>query len=468
MECQHVTGKRECYHRGGSKVGGYMKKNDVNALLKFHMHQEFAVLPIVLYVLLSGIIMICFHYYSMKALILAAVLAILIGFLLCADKAHYWDAIVHGLAQYGNARLIMIFMVIGIFSKLLAVGQIGSGFVWIGMHLHLSGGSFTVFCFLVSSLISMGAGAPIAALLAVVPIFYPAGVLMGADPAILTGAMLSGIFFGDALSPSSQVIHTTIASQHDPVTNKGASMCNPKGLWMLLPILLLLIICFKTSDLFVGVTYAIVAGIIVGIATGLFRFSDLISIQYETQELHGILFDGLSGVVDIIISTILLYGLIAIAVEGGMMEKCCNYLTSRKALQHVGGAEAMISLGVGIVNILLACCVLPSILMFKDIADTIGKKAGISPERRSILLTAMTTNITAIIPINSAFVMGAVTVINQLAANHAYLPVVTPFQIFLSSYYCLLLTLICGIWVVLGAGREGEHKYSMTYHHAKE
>ena len=140
-----------------------------------------------------------------------------------------------------------------------------------------------------------------------------------------------------------------------------------------------------------------------------------------------------------------------------MMEKCCNYLTSRKAIQHTGGAEAMISLGVGIVNILLAGCVLPSILMFKDIADTIGKKTGISA-----------TNITAIIPINSAFVMGAVTVINQLAANHAYLPVVTPFQIFLSSYYCLLLTLICGIWVVLGAGREGEHKYSMTYHHAKE
>ena len=172
--------------------------------------------------------------------------------------------------------------------------------------------------------------------------------------------------------------------------------------------------------------------------------------------------------VDIIISTILLYGLIAIAVEGGMMEKCCNYLTSRKAVQRACGGEAVICLGVGIVNILLAGCVLPSILMFKDIADTIGKRTGISAERRSILLTAMTTNITAIIPINSAFVMGAVTVINQLAANHTYLPVVTPFQIFLSSYYCLLLTLICGIWVVLGAGREGEHKYSMTYHHAKE
>ena len=124
--------------------------------------------------------------------------------------------------------------------------------------------------------------------------------------------------------------------------------------------------------------------------------------------------------------------------------------------------------GTIVINILLAGCVLPSILMFGDMADRIGQESGISPERRSILLTANATNFSSIIPINSAFVMGAVTVINQLAANHAYLPVVTPFQFFLSSYYCLLLTLICGIWVVLGAGREGEHKYSMTYHHAKE
>lgn len=103
MDSQHVPKKREWYHYGGSKVGGYMKKNDVNALLKFHMHQEFAVVPIVLYVVLSGIIMICFHYYSMKALILAAILAILVGFLLCASEADYWNAIVCGLAQYGNA-----------------------------------------------------------------------------------------------------------------------------------------------------------------------------------------------------------------------------------------------------------------------------------------------------------------------------------------------------------------------------
>lgn len=480
-----------------------MKKDNANTLLRFHLLQDFALLPIVLYVVLSGIIMICFHYYSMKALILAAVLAILIGFVLCADKSNYWNAIVRGLAQYGNARLIMIFMVIGIFSKLLVTGNIGSGFIWLGMNLHLSGGAFTVFCFLVSGVISMGAGAPIAALLAVVPIFYPAGVLLGANPAILCGALMSGIFFGDALSPSSQVIHTTIASQHDPVTHESAklletmkerlpyllgagilsavlffffggmggtlgdasqlqSLCDPKGLWMLLPIILLLIICFKTSDLFVGVTWAIIAGMIIGLATGLFQLSDLVSIHYDTQELHGVLFDGISAVIDIIVSTILLYGLIGVAVEGGMMEKCCAFLTSRKASKNPRGAEAMISIGVGVVNILLAGCVLPSILMFKDVADTIGIEAKIPASRRSILLTAMATNVTAIIPINSAFVMGAVTVINQLVANNSYLPGITPFQIFISSFYCLIMTVICFLWVAAGLGRNAAKKNSQS------
>lgn len=471
-----------------------MKNKDVNSSLEFYVCEEFAMLPIVLYVVLSAVIMIFFHYYSMKALIVAAVISIFIGFLICKTKSEYWNSIVRGLAKYSNARLILIFMVIGIFSNLLVTGKIGAGFIWLSLHLGIKGGGFVVFCFIVSSIISMGAGAPIAALLAVVPIFYPAGVLLGANPAVLTGAMMSGIFFGDALSPSSQVIHTTIMSQHDPVTGESAklietmkerlvyiiiagvlsavmfyitggggnsgniselvNMSDIRGLWMLLPIAVLLIICFKTSDLFVGVSFGILTGLIVGICTGLFEISDIVNINSSIPQLSGILSDGLSSVIDIIVSTILLYGLISIAVEGKMMDKCCDYILSRKFVKSAKGAETVIAVGVGVVNILLAGCVLPSILMFKDVADTIGQKAGIPASRRSILLTAMSTNITAIIPINSAFVMGAMTVINQLSAKSSYLPITTPIKIFVSSYYCLILTVICILWVGFGFGRK--------------
>ena len=201
-----------------------MKKESENMLLSFHFSQGLALLPIILYVLIGGTIMVVFECYSMKVLSLAALIALLVGFFFCANKGKYWQAIVKGLAQYGNARLLFVFILIGVFSKLLVTGGIGSGFIWLGVNWGLTGGGFVVFCFLVSALISIGAGAPIAAMLAIVPIFYPAGVLLGSDPAVLTGALLSGVFFGDALSPSSQVIHTTIQTQHDADTNASAPL----------------------------------------------------------------------------------------------------------------------------------------------------------------------------------------------------------------------------------------------------
>lgn len=90
---------------------------------------------------------------------------------------------------------------------MMNTGKIGNGFIWLSLNLGIRGSAFVVFSFLASAVISMGAGAPIAALFAVIPIFYPPGILLGASPAMLTGALISGIFFGDALSPSSQVIN---------------------------------------------------------------------------------------------------------------------------------------------------------------------------------------------------------------------------------------------------------------------
>lgn len=475
-----------------------MKTGDTK--LTFYGSQGFAMVPFAVYILIGGIFSVGLHYYSMKGLCFAAVVSLLIGFFLCSSKGQYWESIVHGLAQYGNSRLIFIFFVIGIFSKLLNKGGIGNGFVWLSLQLGLTGSGFVVFSFLASAVISMGAGAPIAALFAVIPIFYPPGILLGASPAMLAGSLISGIFFGDAISPSSQVINTTVMIQHDGVTGEPArliptlrqrtpyilvagmaamvlyaifggrggsmgdvsqiaSLSSPQGLWMLVPLAVLLFICFRTSNLFVGLSYAITTGFAVGLLTGGFQFSDIVSINYETAGLGGIIFEGISGMLDVSVSTILLYGLIAVAVDGGMLEKCCTWLMSGKLAKSRRGAEAVLALGTAFTNILLAGCVLPSILMFGGIADQIGQKSGISPERRSILMMANATNFSAIIPINSAFVMGGVTIINEMVQNHSYLPTVTPFGIFCFSFYCLILTGISAWWVVTGAGAEAGEKH---------
>lgn len=76
--------------------------------LKFWGSPAFAMLPFGLYILLGGIFSVGYHYYSMKGLIFAAVISLLAGFFVCRNKGKYWDSVVHGLAQYGNSRLIFI------------------------------------------------------------------------------------------------------------------------------------------------------------------------------------------------------------------------------------------------------------------------------------------------------------------------------------------------------------------------
>lgn len=494
MELRHSPGN-ECVIILTIIKQGVRNIKTEESKIKFYFSQWFAILPFAVYIIIGGIFTVVLHYYSMKGLIFAAVISLLAGFFLCRNKEQYWDSIVRGLTQYGNARLIFIFLVIGIFSKLMNQGGIGSGFIWLSLKLGISKSGFVVFAFLASAVISMGAGAPIAALFAVIPIFYPPGILLGANPAMLTGALLSGIFFGDAVSPSSQVINTTIMIQHDGVTKEPARLLNtlklrmpyvlgvgivsmvlyflfggqggsmgdvsqiaaassPKGLWMLVPLVILLVICFRTGNLFVGLSYAIVTGLVVGLVTKVITFSDIVSIDHATSGMKGIIFDGIGGMLDVTISTILLYGLIAVAVDGGTVDRCCGWLLSRKVTKSQKGAEAVLSAGILITNILLAGCVLPSILMFGGIADRIGQTSGISPERRSILLMSNATNFSSIIPINSAFVMGGVTIINELVQNNSYLPTVSPFQIFGSAFYCLLLTAVCIFWVATGAGSK--------------
>ena len=78
--------------------------------LTFYGNQAFAMLPLVGYILIGGTFSVGLHYYSMKGLSFAAAVSLFAGFFLCREKDRYWDSVVHGLAQYGNSRLIFVFM----------------------------------------------------------------------------------------------------------------------------------------------------------------------------------------------------------------------------------------------------------------------------------------------------------------------------------------------------------------------
>ena len=468
---------------------------DKRFALQFYGTQGFAALPILLYMVIAAVISIGIRYYGMEALIFASVICLLAGFFLCRNKLEYWASCVRGLTQFGNANLIFIFIIIAVFGKVLVAGDIGGGLLWIGLNCGLQGGAFVVLVFVGCAVFATGSGAPFPALLALVPIFYPTGIMLGADPTVLVGAMISGVFFGDALSPSSQVIHVTINSQHDPGTGRPADlvevmkarspylvaialvsavlffllggagaatvspqelagMADARGLLMFVPIALLLAICVKTRNLLMGVSWAILAGVVLGLASGLMEPAALVSFDFAKQQMHGVFMDGVASSVNLVFASILLFGMIQIAVEGGILEKCCDFLMGLKMAKKPAGAEGIVALGTGVICCLLSGSELPTVIMFKDVVENIGQRSGISANRRSILLTAMATNIPAIVPVNSIFIMGSITLVAGLAGANPALPLVAPVPIFTCCFYPLMLAAVCFGWVVFGWGRK--------------
>lgn len=464
--------------------------------LQFYGGSYVALIPTLVFIVLTSIFTLKWKFFSLKALVVAALIGLLIGFLLTKNKQQYWKTMISGLTKFGNAKLIFVFMIIGVFTKLLIVGKIGAGFIWLSLFLGIHGATFTILAFLGSGIIALGVGVPFPALFASVPIFYTPGILLGANPAILCGAIIGGVHLGDALAIHSQLTYATsegqtnndnfttanikyILNQRTPWmiiigavtivllllfggTNEKIlsltqlhAFSNIKGLLMIIPIIIVVIIGFKTKDILTSLSFGIFAGVVLGIITGLISFNDIVNINYkDPSNLSGFVFDGIYSMVDISLTTIFLFGLISIMNDSQVIELICKKVTKNQFIKSQMGGELIILLGMGLVDILLSGCDLPAILLFSDVSNKIGHISDISSERRVILLISISASITSIIPINSVYVMGTVGLISQMKKINTFLTIPTPSTICIGSFFCWILTIYCLIWIFAGIGRN--------------
>lgn len=260
------------------------KKFDV----EFHGTNLFALVPLLLFVVFCILFFVVFKTFDMMHLCMGGYVALIIGSLLSKNWGKYWDAVATGMSSKIMNELALILLIVGMFGKLMTRGGVAQGFVWLGDKIGLSGGGFVAFTFIATCVIATATGTSIGTMFTAFPILYPSGLLLGADPVFLAGAILSGAIFGDNVGPISD---TTIASAStQEYTNKpgvadvagvvgsrmkyalvaaaAATVCfalfggsgsdinaaeaeailaqysNPKGLIMLIPVAILLIVAF--------------------------------------------------------------------------------------------------------------------------------------------------------------------------------------------------------------------------------
>ena len=156
--------------------------------LRFHGSAAVLLLPLALFVAVTAKLFISEAAFDLTGLAAAGVLTLFSGSLLSKAPSEYWKAAVRGASSELTGTVVLILIASGIFSAMMKASGVADGLVFLGGMLHLTGHAFTVFVLLASSLMAAATGSSIGTLLAAMPIFFPAGVALGADPAMLASS----------------------------------------------------------------------------------------------------------------------------------------------------------------------------------------------------------------------------------------------------------------------------------------
>lgn len=466
--------------------------------LEFRGSNYLSLVPLIIFVLFCIAFFVVFKVFEMEALAMGGFIALIIGSLLAKNWSNYWDSVVEGMSTEMTNTLALILLIVGIFAKLMAKGGVAEGFVWLGDSLGLHGGGFVVFTFIATSIISSATGSSIGTLFSAFPILYPSGILLGGNPIYLAGAILSGAVFGDNVAPISDTTIASAGTQHyknkegtadigGVVTSRmkyalaaaipacvlffifgnsgeidasGQAILeqymDPKGLVMLIPVAILLTVAIVKRNIFIAITWGIISGTIIGLATGIMGIDDIISVQDGV--LSGFAIDGIKNMLGTVGYLYAIAGIMGVLNASGTMDKIITALLNSKLAKTDFGSEIIIGIGIIVTSLCLGSANGPAIIMFGPIADEIGRAKNLHPYRRANLIDGFATTIPVIVPFVSSFIFIVITAVRGLISDYPFIQEINPLKLSLATFHSILLFFVLLYAVISGWGREYEGK----------
>lgn len=357
-------------------------------------------------------------------------LALTVGLFFARDKTEYCKAAMRGIGDKTGIVIVTAWLFAGVFGKLMAAGGLVNGLLWLGMTTGAQGAVFTVLVFLAAMLFALGTGTSTGTCIALTPVLYPAGYFLGADPAMLGLAILSGAAFGDNLAPVSD---TTIVSAY----TQGASMrsvvrsrfplamaaaiiagavfmtmggggevrmlpeihanLNPSGVFMLLALGVVVAAALMGRHIIEALIYGNLTAAAVGICTGNIKVFEIFGIPAKAGGSTGIIQSGIEGVVGAIIFAILILAVTQILVECGIMGRILSF-AQKSVVCTVRQAELFI-VGVTILaSIPISANAPAELLVGPSLVRPMGEKFNLAPARRANLMDCAVCTVFFILP----------------------------------------------------------------------
>ena len=420
----------------------------------------------------------------MEALAVGGFLALLFSGLLAKDYGKFWDSALKGISSITSVSVVVILLLVGMFSQLIKLCGLSNGFVWLANSIGIKGGLFVAFTFIAACVVSTATGSSIGTMFIAFPIFYPAGLILGAAPMWMAGSIVSGAIFGDNLAPISD---TTIASASTQQFKDGRpadiggvvssrlkyslvgatiaaviyaicggmggtyqggqidALANPVTLVMLIPVVIMLFVATKTRNIFAGILVGLTLGTATGLIAGLFPFSAVFANDAANNAATGFLIDGVNGILPTCALVISVFGIMGVLTDAGTLDYLADAILNSKMAKTDAGAELACVAGISLTTIIFGGVTSASILTFGPILNKIGAAKNIHPYRRANLLDGIANSLPAIIPFMSVFVFIG-----------AALTGLSPVDVAIGSVYATILFFVYVIACVTGWGRTYE------------
>ncbi|MGB9963801.1 Na+/H+ antiporter NhaC family protein [Halobacterium sp. CBA1126] len=400
-------------------------------------------------------------------LVVGMLVALILGlFLVKGSWTGYANTIFEGMTRKVAATAVVAWLWAGMFANTIQTGEFVSGLVWAADAAGVGAALFPAVTFILAGLLATGIGTGYGTTVAFTALFFPAGVLLGANPALLFGAILSGAVFGDNLAPVSDTTIVSAVTQDADIGGVVASRfkyaivaailafvgylvvgsmvsgldvagdagdilvesAEPLGLLHLLSMAAVIGTAVAGRHIVEAISWGIVVAFVLNLVFGLAEFSDMLVFRASedlgiAQDLAflpfvelvpagetgvaGSLYAGAQGFFPLIVLTLLIVAGAQIMIRGGGFRAIQEWLLNSVATT-VRKAELTMVLGTAFVNSMITINTAAEIAIAPYIAR-LGERFNINGYRRANILDANTSALGYIFPWSGGVLVGYAT-----------------------------------------------------------
>ena len=406
--------------------------------------------------------------------------ALILGLLLARDKKRYSDTLISGMAQPIVMVMILAWLLAGVLATLMSASGFIQALVWTAQQAGVAGGGYVAVAFAICCVVSTSTGTSLGTILICGPLLYPTGAAVGADAAVLIGAILGGATFGDSISPISDTTIASAGTQFADIggvvrsrlkyvipagvvacivsaamggadtvgTSAAAAATNPRSLPMLLVPVFVIGLLLAGRHLVEGLLYGILGGSLLALALGVVRPSQLIYIDAARYSARGLIIDGLERGIGVSVFTLLLIALVATLQATQVLDRMVTF--ARRQTRTARGAEWWIFGSVSAAVMLTTHSVV-AILTVGEFARETGESLGLTNYRRANLLDMTVCTYPFLLPYFIPTILAAGT---TAAGVEFGLPRLSPWTAGLYNTYSWALLVVVVLAIVTGFGRK--------------